>query len=642
MTKRRNLCCLTGLIILCCADFTRQAFAAGDDTVPELTPEGKKLQARYEEMLTTLKSEIVAAVPTIDTGKKTAFLSARDRLAGLESPAEGSAAATMTTYNELKQQAEADVLAAARDIIADMDGFLGSDKLDGRLTRIAILSHATPRGLAEFAQQGDAEKALVEKLLSDEPLMKRMLLAGGANGGEWGEAMQTYTAILAASERARETDGVFQRLALGTALQQPWLKGKEKGGVYGAVYADNSAPDGQVARYLHYETAFLNGELDPAFKDMNAWEYRFVTSDPYTNDELAWTREMMRTYRPDHITNPDYKWRYVGIVKTDVPYCSPDWRPDEGTSKVQQIVAGGGKCGPRAFYGRTAARAFGIPARRSTQTGHAAMNHWTPDGWVVCFGAWWAHNWCGPWGGLDFLLESQAREFPDEFWKVLRAQWVGDALGEEDVSIRYYGKGGGLWNALGFYKKMAVVADAEASALQEELAALSEEEAKVRLGETDEAPSDMEENPMIDIPEKDRTIVTDSNGVITIPVAACVKPADNTGRIIFMKNLKDETQAHYARLGKRPELLKYEIDAPKAGTYTLTARVATVAREQTSLIRLNRRTLIDLNLPFSLGMWQETAPVNIDLKEGRNTLMFTCKAPNRGVSIKAFKLTPIQ
>ena len=33
---------------------------------------------------------------------------------------------------------------------------------------------------------------------------------------------------------------------------------------------------------------------------------------------------MMRNYRPDHITNADYKWRYVRIVKCDVPYASPD------------------------------------------------------------------------------------------------------------------------------------------------------------------------------------------------------------------------------------------------------------------------------------------------------------------------------
>ena len=41
-------------------------------------------------------------------------------------------------------------------------------------------------------------------VFADEALMKQILKADGANGGEYGEAMQVYTAILAKSERARE------------------------------------------------------------------------------------------------------------------------------------------------------------------------------------------------------------------------------------------------------------------------------------------------------------------------------------------------------------------------------------------------------------------------------------------------------
>lgn len=615
--------------------------ARGKEPAVALTPQGQKLLGKYTDMLKALRQEVTAALPTLDGAKKAAFLSARAELDGIKAPAEGSAATTMAAYRETKEKAEAQALATARAILTDVDTFLASDSLDGQLMRVAIIAGATPRGLAEFAQQGTEELALVDRLLSNEDLMKQMLVAGGANGGEWGESVQTYTAILASSERARQP-GILQRLALGTALQQPWLKGKERGGVYGIVHADNATPDGQVARYLQYEKAYLAGELDPAVDDMNTWECRFITNDPYTNAELIWTREMIRNYRPDHITNPDYKWRYVRIVKSDVPYCSPDWRPDEGTSKVQQIVAGGGKCGPRAFYGRTAARAFGIPSRRSTQTGHAAMNHWTPDGWVVCFGAWWSHNWCGPWGGLDFLLESQAREYPEEYIKVLRAQWVGDVLEEQDVSIRHYGKGGGPWNALAFYKKAATVADAEAKALQEELAALSAEEATVLLGETDQPPDEQDANPMIEISPEEKAIVTDGDGTIKVPAVACVKPETSTDRILFMKNLEDEAQIHYGRLGKRPELLKYYVEVPQAGKYEFTAHVVTVARQQNMLMRLNRRTLLDIDLPFSLGMWEDTKPVTIDLREGRNTLMLTCKTPNRGVTLKHFKLTPVQ
>jgi hypothetical protein len=606
-----------------------------------LTAEGEKLLASYSEMLASLRAEVVAALPAIDEKKKASFMKARATLDSLKAPGEKAAASERTKYNALKEQAEADALAAARAILTDVNGFLTDDKLDAQLMKVAILTHATPRGLAEFAQQGAKEKALLDKLFADEALMKQILRAGGANGGEYGESMQVYTAILEKSERARVVGSIFQHLALGTALQQPWMKDKEPGGVYGIVHADGRIPGCQVERYLQYEKAHLADELDPAFKDMNTWECRFITNDPYTDEELVWTRKMLRNYRPDHMTNPDYKWRYARMVKSDVPYASPDWRPDEGTSKVQQIVAGGGKCGPRAFFGRTVSRAFGIPSRRSTQRGHAAMNHWTPDGWVVNFGGWWSINWAGPWGGLDFLLESQAREFPDEFIKVIRAQWIGDVLDESDVSIRQYGKGGGLWKALAFHKKQVVVADAKAEALGEELAELSGEEARL-LGESDEILGDKSQQAGVQIPEDDRAIVIHENGSITIPAAACLRPTDNTDKITFMQSSRGGWQVHYQRLGKRPELLKYTVEAPKAGKYSLTANVATVARKQSCILRLNRRTLIDINLPFSLGMWEDTEPVTIDLREGRNTLMFTCRAPNRGVSIKEFALTPVK
>jgi len=632
MLNMRTLISVTCLTMICLHGPVSEAKAGKEQPAPPLSAHGETLLQRYTQRLDELSQHVVAKLPTIDGQKQAAFLAARAALAKINAGDEPEAAMALQKLNEQREAAEAKVLLAARAILADLDSFLSNDDLDDILMEIAILTHATPRGLAEFAQQGDAEQALLDKLFADKALMKQMLLAGGANGGEYGEAMQVLEAIQHKSERARERGTILHRLAVGLALHQPWLEGQPKGGVYGIVFTDHHTPDGQVARYMHYEEAYLNNELDPAFKDMNTWECRYITNDPYTNAELAWTRQMMRNYRPDHITNPDYKWRYVRLVKSDVPYCSPDWRPDEGTSKVQQIVAGGGKCGPRAFFGRTAARAFGIPSRRSTQTGHAAMNHWTPDGWVVVFGAWWSHNWCGPWGGLDFLLESQAREHPEQFMKVLRAQWIGDALGEEDVSIRHYGKGGGLWNALAFYHKQAVVEDARIEAL--ELAG------GMKLGESDELLGD-EGGQELDVPKEDRTITVDDKSVITVPAAASVKPANSTDRIMFMKSFDEGTQVHYSRLGKRPELLRYDINVDQAGKYHLTMLVSTVARKQACLLRLNRRTLIDKNLPFTLGAWQETEPVEVELKEGRNTLMFTCKTPNRGVSIKHFKFTPI-
>jgi len=614
--------------------------ARGKEPAVVLTEQGQALEKQYSEQLDAIRKEISAALPAIDAQKKAAFETARTELSELKAPGENDAEAVHRAYQAAKPLAEKKTLDNARPLIVDVAALLASDVSDSKLMKAAILRHGTPAGLAEFAQQSNAHKALLNKLFADEALMKQILRSGGANGGEYGEAMQVYATILEASELARKP-GILQRLALGTALHQPWLNGKDKGSVNGIVFADHSNPDGQVARYLHYEKAYLAKELDPQFKDFNAWECRFITNDPYTNEELTWVRSMLRQFRPDHITNPDQKWRYTRVVKSDLPYTSTRHDDTLGLPQ-QQALALGGVCGRRAFFGRFVARAFGIPSRRSTQSGHAAMNRWTPDGWVVNFGAWWSMNWCGPQGGLDFYLDSQAREHEEIYLQVLRAQWIGDALGQEDVSLRHYGQGGGFWDGLAFYKKRAVVeaANLEQAAADAELAALSAEEARL-LGESDKVLGDAEVKE-IEIPEEDKKIVVAEDGTITVPAVACTGPTNNTDKVAFLNSWDGGMQIHYRRLGNRPEILRYTVETPAAGKYELTLNASTVSEKYEVIARLNRRTLVNTMLPYTKGSWQRTEPEIVELREGRNTIMLTFRAPNRGVSIKEFQLKPVK
>lgn len=603
---------VAGLTLLC-----PDALAGEKNPLLPLTAQGETLLAKYQGMLSSLSKEVVSSLPAIDEKKKAAFLEARAAVNAITPPTKGSTSADVIKHRESQALAEANLLNSTRALLADLDAFLASDGLDGKLMTIAILAHGTPRRLAGFAQRGQAEAALLDTLFADEALMKQILAAGRANGGNYGQAMQIYAAIQEKSERAREVGSIFQRLALGTAIEM-----------------DSTNP---VERYLHYEKAYLDGELDPAFKDMTAWECRFITSGERSLVDLAWMREMLRTYRPDHIRNENQKWRYVGIVKSDFPYTNTRKNPEFGTTS-QQALALGGSCGPRAWFGRLASRAFGIPARKHPQVAHGAMSHWTPTGWTVNLGAWWSHS---P-GGLDFYLDSRAREFPEAYMQVVRAEWIGDALGEDDVDRIYYGQRGGFWKSLAFFKKEVMVADAAIAKSEEEkaLEAMTADEAKTILGETDEFDGEEEEGPSLTIQEEDRKIVFAEDGTITIPSVACTNPTGNTSRIAFMESWGGGWQVHYQRLGGQPEMLKYEFELPADGTYTLTARVARVSAEQKGICRINRRTLVDLSLPYTKGAWQETEPVTVDLREGRNTLLFTCPSGNRGVSIKQFTLTP--
>lgn len=50
-----------------------------------------------------------------------------------------------------------------------------------------------------------------------------------------------------------------------------------------------------------------------------------------------------------------------------------------------------------------------------------------------------------------------------------------------------------------------------------------------------------------------------------------------------------------------------------------------------------------MTLPFTCGRWQESAPVNITLKEGENVLHVSrFNPPQAGIAVKSFTLKPLQ
>jgi len=664
-----------------------------------LTAEGEKLRAEYTEMLSTLQEEIKKAIPDISEAKKTAFTQARENAAKVTAQAEaaqaelgniggatgmidhakgkwiggaekGIATATAALKNattpEAKAAAEKDLaswqankeeglkalkerteayeklkaneaalnktvtdakeaLAKAKgeeaniaaEIFSSLNSVLGVDKIDGKLAKANILTHATPQGLAAFAQKGAAEKAAVTQLLADDKLMKDMLVSGGARFGKYGEAMKVYTDIQKASPKAKSD--LFQRLAMATSLEHaiPVAQSNAKAVTNGPTVVD------PVKRYLHYEKAYLDGELDPAFKDLTTWEYRFVINSDVPDEITTWGRKMLQTYRPDHIYMADYGWRYVSAVRTEVPYGSQNVQYDVDTlHQHQNIAKNGGICGRRAFFGRFMLRSFGIPTWGVTQKAHAALSHWTPKGWVVNLGAGYAHSW---WdkddvslSGNQFLMETQARKHTDEYVKVLRAEWIGRIFGEPAYNDRK-NIAGGFWSNLALFQSRTLAAkSASLGPLGQELGEANEKEQKV-VSETVTA---------------EQQKVTVKNGVIHIPSVAHAK---GTGKAAAMKSYSGGGMQIHALGGFKTQ---YEFEAPAAGKYSLTAKVATIQSGQIFILSANSAPATELPVPYTLGEWQSTKPIEVNLEKGKNILNFELKTGSRGVTIKDFSLTP--
>jgi len=506
---------------------------------------------------------------------------------------------------------------------------LSGSNLDAKLTTFVVLMEATPNGLAAFAQQGAAQKQLIDELLANDALRLQILVADGANGGQYGRAMEIYRDIRKASDKCKE--GVLQRLALAVALehavpvQRPGADPKK----------DAPTPIDPVQRYRYYEKAFLAGELDPAFKDLTVWDLRMVVNGDEPDEILTWGREMLRNYRPDQTTASDYRWRYVDIVRSDVKYGSGDNQFDEPElHSFQNILKNGGVCGRRAFIGRFILRAFGIPTTARPQRGHAALVHWTPDGWVPCLGADWGSGWTSTRynSDLNFLANTQARATGEPFLQVKRAQWIGDAMGEPRV-FGFVSGNPGSWYGVSLYTQRAIIQAAKAKTLEavgKDIAEANVTKEKIEIAK-------------VTLTEEDRKIHTDAKGSIIIPAAATSQPTESNDAIVFMDSVLGGKQLHYSRSGSGA-VFNYTIDAPTAGKYALTARVVTPSWHQSLMLTANdAKEPVEIPLPFTVGKWGTTAPGTIELKKGTNVLSITRKSEGseKGFSIRDFTLTPV-
>lgn len=117
--------------------------------------------------------------------------------------------------------------------------------------------------------------------------------------------------------------------------------------------------------------------------------------------------------------------------------------------------------------------------------------------------------------------------------------------------------------------------------------------------------------------------------------------------------VRDEHQEEYYAQGPKTDpvgpllgvysSMQFTVDVPKAGSYKLSARVVTSNVKQSLQLAVNDASSpTSTELPFTIGMWGESEPVSVTLKQGTNTLHFwRDKAPQYGVALQSFTLKPV-
>ena len=133
-----------------------------------------------------------------------------------------------------------------------------------------------------------------------------------------------------------------------------------------------------------------------------------------------------------------------------------------------------------------------------------------------------------------------------------------------------------------------------------------------------------------------------SAGTITIPATAFVDPAKPNGKnVLTMPSFLGGTQLHLEQGG----FVAYKLPTfIPAGSYSLTARIVNIHREQAPLVlSIDTSPGIDINIDviYTGGTWYTTNPVTVNIAPGA-LLKFTRHDNCHGLSVKDFTLEPVQ
>jgi hypothetical protein len=192
-----------------------------------------------------------------------------------------------------------------------------------------------------------------------------------------------------------------------------------------------------VDRFKHFKVAHQNKELFPSFDKLTVWEYSRVVHSGATNEDLAWAREVINTWRPDLKINELVVNSTSEVWRRNAP---PQFYP-AGYVNFKNILAGGGKCGPRSSWAQMVCHAFGIRAIGVGQPGHACVAYKTAfpmsqpqpgSAWKVGYGRGWQFSKLEGMAGPDFLAGVAERAHEAEFSMVEHLRWLASALAAPD------------------------------------------------------------------------------------------------------------------------------------------------------------------------------------------------------------------
>lgn len=498
-----------------------------------------------------------------------------------------------------------------------------------------LIAACGAKELGAFTKADPANRALLTWLFSDTETMDLLLEGAVPLKVEAREknqshlkapALEILRKILAGDGDAKA--GLCRKLAIATALAPPGT------GAPGAGHA--RPPVDPVERYRHFKQAQRNGELFPSFDKLTVWEYQKVVQSGASNEDLAWGRQMIRTFRPDLLQDEMVVNSTSFVWRRNAP---PEHYPYKD---MRTVLAGGGKCGPRSSWAVFICQAWGVPAIGVGQPAHACVAFRSANPmaqpqpgsrWKVAYGRGWKVSKLEGMSGPEFLQAVGERSHAAEFSRIEHLRWLAAAVSPTEKSAAILQVLNGIRGSL--------------SGPKTDLAASHKpEEAEADPGAKPPASPPRLVTEKVD-PTAPRSSepIRPSGGAFRVPAAAFAKTGGQISwggqspHVLVHHGPEAQPQVHF-QAQMKSQWADYILDVPAAGSYRLIMQAACVNDHQVLEVCSGEKPLAKVAIPLTYGLWQETPPVELHLDKGVQTLRVQTPTTElkRGVALRAFEL----
>ena len=262
--------------------------------------------------------------------------------------------------------------------------FAATDAGTLALLQWRLLSTIKPEELATLSQR---HANCLAWLLSKPPALELLLSSGDVEGARWGDGLRIFGEISAADPEVVGADAIGRagrsedaslalRLAIATALVHATPVHS---------MADGTAID-PVQRHLSYRAWDRDGVLFASFRDLSAWELRYVVGSWSTDEDLIWARANIKPELKvrEKVGDGAHMLAYNLFNKKGVSVQEGGKFYDDKPMTLAVMLEYGGVCGAISRFGTSMSQAFGVPAMPVGQPGHCAFI-WqqTPHSWAI-------------------------------------------------------------------------------------------------------------------------------------------------------------------------------------------------------------------------------------------------------------------